>query len=337
MSEEQERRSVLVTRAVPEHSLDPLVEAGLEVRHWDQEDPMPRAAFLAEVQHVHGLIAMISERVDQEVLDAAPLLKVVGNFAVGYDNIDVAACSARGVVVCNTPGVLTETTADLAFALILAIARRLGEGIELIKRGDWTMWSPQFMLGRDVHHATLGIVGLGEIGWQVARRALGFDMQVLYTSRRPRPDLEAQAGGQLRRVELDTLLRESDFVSLHIALSAETRHLIGRDQLALMKPTAFLINTARGPVVDQQALYAACAARQIGGAALDVTDPEPMPASNPLLELPNVIVVPHVGSASAGTRFKMGHLAAQNVAALLSGRRPPTPVNPDVLANVLSA
>ena len=339
MSEEQEPRSiqVLVTRAVPEHTLDPLAEAGLELRQWNQEDPMPRSAFLAEVQHVHGLISMISERVDQEVLDAAPLLKVVGNFAVGYDNIDVRACTAREVVVCNTPGVLTETTADLAWALILAVARRVGEGIDLVRRGDWKMWSPQFMLGRDVHHATLGIIGLGEIGWQVARRAFGFDMQVLYTSRRARPDLEAEARGQLRHVDLDTLLRESDFVSVHIALSAETRHLIGPDQLRLMKPTAFLINTARGPVVDQQALYAACAAGRIGGAALDVTDPEPMSASDPLLQLPNVIVVPHVGSATAGTRFRMGHLAAQNVAAVLSGRRPPTPVNPEVLASLLPA
>jgi glyoxylate reductase len=199
------------------------------------------------------------------------------------------------------------------------------------------MWSPHFMLGADVHHATLGIVGLGEIGWQVARRAFGFDMQVLYTSRRPRPDLEAEARGQLRHVDLDILLRESDFVSVHIALSPQTRHLIGRDQLRLMKPTAFLINTSRGPVVDQQALYAACAVREIGGAALDVTDPEPLPASDPLLELPNVIVVPHIGSATAGTRVKMGHLAARNVAAVLSGRRPPTPVNPEVLAGVLPA
>jgi len=190
------------------------------------------------------------------------------------------------------------------------------------------------MLGSDVHHATLGIVGLGEIGWQVARRAFGFDMQVLYTSRRQRADLEALAPpGGLRYVELDTLLRESDFVSLHIALSAETRHLIGAGQLALMKPTAFLVNTARGPVVDQQALYAACAARQIAGAALDVTDPEPMPPTDPLLELPNVIVVPHVGSASASSRLAMGRLAAENVAAVLSGRRPPSPVNPEVLDN----
>lgn len=329
-----DRRAVLVTRAVPPHALDPLTEAGLQLRHWDTEDPMPRAKLLAELPAMDGLLCTISERINQEVLDLAPRLKVVGNYAVGYDNIDVPACTAHGVVVCNTPGVLTETTADLAMALILGIARRLGEGIDLVKRGDWKMWSPQFMLGSDVHHATLGIVGLGEIGWQVARRAFGFDMQVLYTSRRQRADLEALAPpGGLRYVELDTLLRESDFVSLHIALSAETRHLIGEGQLALMKPTAFLVNTARGPVVDQQALYAACAARQIAGAALDVTDPEPMPPTDPLLELPNVIVVPHVGSASASSRLAMGRLAAENVAAVLSGRRPPSPVNPEVLDN----
>jgi glyoxylate reductase len=328
-----ERPSVLVTRAVPPHALDPLTQAGLRLRHWDQEDPMPRAALLDEVQSVDGLLCTISERVDQELLEAAPRLRVVGNYAVGYDNIDVPACTARKVVVCNTPGVLTETTADLAMALILGIARRMGEGIDLVKRGDWKMWSPQFMIGADVHHATLGIIGLGAIGWQVARRAFGFDMQVLYAGRRPRPDLEAQApSGRLRYVELEQLLRESDFVSVHIALSPETRHLIGAPQLALMKSTAFLVNTARGPVVDQQALYAACAARQIAGAGLDVTDPEPMAADNPLLQLPNVIVVPHVGSASAGTRLRMGQLAAENVAAVLSGQRPPAPVNPEALS-----
>jgi glyoxylate reductase len=337
MSEEVERRSVLVTRAVPQNTLDTLTGAGLELRHWNQEDPMPRAALLSEVQHVHGLLSMISERVDREFLGAAPLLKVVANFAVGYDNIDVPACTARGVVVCNTPGVLTETTADLAWALILGIARRVGEGIELVKQGDWKMWSPQFMLGTDVHHATLGIVGLGEIGWQVARRAFGFDMRVLYTSRRQRPDLEAEARGQLEYVDLETLLRECDFVTLHIALSSETRHLIGPEELALMKPTAFLINTSRGPIIDQQALYTACGSGQIGGAALDVTDPEPMPPTDSLLDLPNVIVLPHVGSATTGTRFKMGQLAAENVTAVLSGRRPPAPVNPEVLASVLPA
>ena len=327
--------SVLVTRGLPEGSLDPITDAGLGLRYWDRDETMPRAAVLAELQHVEGMLCTIGERVDQELLDAGPLLKVIANYAVGYDNIDVPACTARNVVVCNTPNVLTETTADLAWALILGIARRVGEGIDVVKRGEWKTWSPLFLLGRDVHHATLGIVGMGAIGWQVARRAFGFDMQVLYTSRQPRRDLEAQA--PIRYVDLETLLRESDFVSVHVALSAETRHFIGPAQLALMKPTAYLINTARGPIVEQRALYEACASGQIAGAGLDVTDPEPMDPADPLLTLPNVLVVPHVGSATAGTRLRMGRLAAENVAAVLTGRRPPAPVNPDVLASVLRA
>ena len=325
MPDAQTRPAVLVTRALPDASFDPMRETGLELRQWSHADPMPRAALLAEVQHVEGLLCMITERVDEELLDAAPTLKVVATFGVGYDHIDVAACTARKVIVCNTPGVLTETTADLAWALILGIARRVGEGMEAIKRGEWKLWSPQFMLGHDVHHATLGIVGLGAIGWQVARRAFGFDMQVLYTSRRRRTDLEPL--GPLRHVDLETLLRQSDFVSLHVPLTSETRHLIGEPQLGLMKPSAFLINTARGPIVDQRALYQACAAGRIAGAGLDVTDPEPMAADDPLLSLPNVLVVPHVGSASFETRIKMGRLAPENVAAVLSGQRPPAAVN----------
>jgi glyoxylate reductase len=277
------------------------------------------------VQHVEGLLCMITERVNQELLDAAPVLKVVATFGVGYDHIDVAVCTRRNVVVCNTPGVLTETTADLAWALILGVARRIGEGAQVIKRGEWKDWSPNFMLSQDVHHATLGVVGLGAIGWQVARRAFGFDMPVLYASRRRHADLEAQ--GPVRHVDLDTLLRESDFVSLHVPLTPDTRHLIGARELGLMKPSAFLINTARGPIVDQRALYEACAAGSIAGAGLDVTDPEPMAADDPLLSLANVLVVPHVGSASYGTRIKMGRLAAENIAAVLSGRRPPAAVN----------
>src|SRR5919198_4033094 len=195
MADQDARPVTLVTRAIPDASLDPIRQARLELKHWNQDEPIPRANLLAEVGHVDGLLCTVGERVNQELLDAAPRLKVVANYAVGYDNIDVLACTARNVVVCNTPGVLTETTADLAFALILAIARRIGEDIEVVKNGEWTMWSPGFMLGRDVHHATLGIVGMGEIGWQVARRAFGFDMRVLYTGRRPRPDLEAEARG----------------------------------------------------------------------------------------------------------------------------------------------
>jgi glyoxylate reductase len=272
---------------------------------------------------------MITERIDQELLDAAAELKVVATFGVGYDHIDVAACTKRGVAVCNTPGVLVETVADLTLGLILAAARRIPEAAEAVKQGRWGAWSPWFMLATDVHHQTLGIVGLGAIGQQVARRARGFDMRVLYTSRRRRPDLEQQLG--VEHAPFDRLLRESDFVSLHVPLTPETRNLISGPQLEEMKETAFLINTTRGAVVDQDALHEACRAGRIGGAALDVTSPEPLPPDHPLLSLPNVVVTPHVGSATLQTRLKMGRMAAEGIAAVLTGRRPPAIVNPDVL------
>jgi glyoxylate reductase len=321
---------VLVTRYLPAGSLDPLADAGVSVQEWTAEEPIPRAHLLAEARRCDGLLVMITERVDQELLDAAPRLKVVATFGVGYDHVDVAACTRRGVAVCNTPGVLVETTADLAFALLMAAARRLVEGTDAVKTGQWGPWNPWFMLGRDVHHATLGIVGLGAIGAQVARRARGFDMRVLYTSRTRKPELEQRLGVEF--VDFDTLLRESDFVSLHVPLTSATRHLVAAPQLAAMKQSAVLINTARGAVVDQAALYEACASGTIAGAALDVTDPEPLPPDHRLLTLPNVTVVPHVGSATLGTRVRMGRLAAEGIAAVLGGRRPPAIVNPEVLA-----
>ncbi len=321
--------TVLVTRSFPEGSTQPLHDAGLDVRQWQHEEPMTRDALLSEVRQVRGILASVTERVDQELLDAAPSLQVVAEYGVGYDNIDVAACSRRGIVVCNTPGVLAETTADLTWALLLGAGRRIGNSIDHVKAGLWQAWSPTVLLGQDVHHRTLGIVGLGAIGWEVARRAMGFDMRVLYCSTRPHPELEAQA--PVTRVDLDTLLRESDFVSIHVALTPETRHMFSTDQFKAMKKTAYLINVARGPVVDQQALYEACRDGQIAGAALDVTDPEPMNVDDPLLTLPNVLVVPHVGSATVATRIRMGTLASENIVAVLSGKRPPTPVNPEVL------
>jgi glyoxylate reductase len=301
------------------------------VRSWGSDDPVPRDVLLAEVAGADGLLATITERVDAELLAAAPRLRVVANYAVGYDNVDVPACTRRGVVVCNTPGVLAETTADLVWALLLAAARRVVEGAELVKRGEWPPWSPLWLLGRDVHHRTLGIVGLGQIGREVAKRARGFDMRVLYHSRTRRPELED--GDRLRFAELDALLAESDFVSVNVSLSDETRHLIGRPQLARMKPSAYLVNAARGPIVDQDALYEACRDGAIAGAALDVTDPEPLPSDHPLLTLPNVTVLPHVGSATETTRLGMGLKAARNVAAVLTGREPESAVNPEALAN----
>lgn len=286
---------------------------------------MSRSELLSRAGGVRGLLAAITERVDQELLDAAPALRVVAEYGVGYDNINVAACTARGVVVCNTPGVLAETTADLTWALILGAARHIGAGVEFVKQGQWQAWNPNTLLGHDVHHRTLGVVGLGAIGWEVARRALGFDMRVLYVSKRPHPERSG-----VTFVDLPTLLRESDFVTIHVALTPETRGMFSAPQFALMKKSAYLINVARGAVVDQQALYEACRSGQIAGAALDVTDPEPMLASDPLLGLPNVTVVPHIGSSTVATRVRMGTLASENIAAVLAGSPPPTPVNPQV-------
>jgi glyoxylate reductase len=313
---------VLVTRRYPEGATQPLLSAGLDVDQWPQEDPMSRSLLLSKVSGVRGLLAAITERVDSSLLEAAPALRVVAEYGVGYDNIDVAACSARGVVVCNTPGVLASTTADLTWALILSAARHIGEGIDFVRQGRWDAWNPNTLLGHDVHHRTLGVVGLGAIGWEVARRAAGFDMRVLYVSARPHPERSG-----VTRVDLSTLLQESDFVSIHVALTPETRGMFSASQFALMKKTAYLINVARGAVVDQQALYAALRSGAIAGAALDVTDPEPMLPDHPLLQLPNVTVVPHIGSSTIATRIRMGQLASENIAAVLAGKAPPTPVN----------
>ena len=326
---------VLVTRRIPGEGPRTLREAGLEVRQWESDEPIPRERLLAEVANAQGLLCMSADRVDQALLDAAPRLRVVGNFAVGYDNIDVPACTRRRVVACNTPGVLAETTADLTWALLLAVARRVVEGVEYVKQGHWKYWGPRILLGQDVHHRTLGIVGMGQIGWEVARRGLGFDMRVLYYSRTRRTDLEARA--PIQYVDFEALLRESDFVSIHVSLSAETRHLFSTPQFRAMKRSAILVNAARGPIVDQAALYEACKDGQIAGAGLDVTDPEPIPPDDPLLSLPNVVVLPHIGSATLATRTRMGTMAAENIAAVLTGRRPPSPLNPEVLEAALKA
>jgi glyoxylate reductase len=299
----------------------------VDVDQWQPEEPMSRALLLEKVGGVQAILASVTERIDQEVLDAAPTLRVVAEFGVGYDNIDVDACTRRGVIVCNTPGVLSETTADLTWSLILTVGRRIGEAIDHVKDGKWQAWSPNVLLGQDVHHRTLGVVGLGAIGWQVARRALGFDMRVLYYSAHRHPEREAEA--PVAFVERETLLEQSDFVSLHAALTPATRHMLSAPQFKMMKSSAYLINVARGGLVDQDAVYAACRDGEIAGAALDVTDPEPMTPDHPLLKLPNVVVVPHIGSATIATRIRMGTLASENVVAVLHGTPPPTPVNTD--------
>ena len=318
---------VLVTRRAPEPGLARMRTAcGMKL--WDSDEPIPRAILLRDVADVEGLYCLLTEKVDAELLDAAPHLKVISNMAVGFDNVDVAECTRRRIPVGNTPGVLTETTADLAWALMMAAARRLVEGADHVRAGRWTTWGPLLLLGSDVHGATLGILGLGRIGKAMARRAHGFDMRVLYYDHARDEAAEAELG--VTCADFDSLLRQSDFVTIHTTLGPETRHLINASALAKMKPTAVLVNTARGPIVDPQALYDALESGMLFAAALDVTEPEPLPPDHPLLTLPNCLVVPHIGSASVVTRTKMAIIAADNLIAGLSGDRLPHCVNPSI-------
>jgi glyoxylate reductase len=307
-----------------------MIRAAADVALWPEADvPPPREVLLEQVGAVDGLLCLLTDRIDAELIAAAPRLRVISNLAVGYDNIDVAAATARGILVCNTPGVLTETTADLAWALIMAAARRVVEADRYLRAGRWRSWSPQLMLGQDIHGAVLGIVGMGRIGQAVARRARGFGMTILYADPEPRPEIEQETGA--RRVSLETLLRESDFVTLHTPLTEETRHLIGAAQLRAMKRTAVLVNTARGPIVDEEALAEALREGRIFGAALDVFAEEPIRPDSPLLGLENVVLLPHIGSASVATRRRMATMAAENLIAGLKGQRPAHLVNPEVL------
>jgi glyoxylate reductase len=304
---------VFVTRALPGGAIDRLA-AEHEIEVWPEALPPPRDELLACVREVQGLLALLTDRVDAELMDAAPNLRAISNYAVGVDNIDVDAATARGIPVGNTPGVLTDTTADLAVALMLGIGRRLVDGDAYVRRGEWRTWEPDQLLGRDLHGATVGIVGFGRIGQAVARRLEGFECTILHTSR---------SGG----VGFEELLERSDFVSMHTPLTPETRGLIDADALRRMKPTAYLVNTARGPVVDTEALAAGLHAGEIAGAALDVTDPEPMPADHPLLDAPNLLVLPHLGSATHATRERMADMAVDNLLAGLRGEEMPHQVN----------
>lgn len=316
---------VYITRRIPEEALK-IIAGRCDYRMWDSEDErVPRDVLESEVGQVDGLYTLLTERVDPDLLNRAPGLKVVANMAVGYDNVDVEECSRRGVVVTNTPGVLTETTADLAFALMMAAARRVPEAERFLRGGKWKTWSPMLLTGVDVFGATLGLIGLGRIGQAVAKRAKGFSMLVLYSGRSRRPDLEDALGVEWRG--LDDLLRESDFVSIHVPLTETTRGMIGSREIALMKPTAVLVNTSRGPVVREPDLYEALREKRIFAAGLDVFETEPLPSDSPLLGLPNVVLLPHVGSASVATRTKMAVMAARNLVQVLSGQRPDNPVN----------
>ena len=318
---------VFVSRPIPEQGLK-LVREFCDMKLWEGELPPPRDVLLDEVNDIEGLLCLLTERVDAELLDSAPHVEVVSNMAVGFDNIDIAECTKRGIPVGNTPGVLTDTTADLAWALLMTGARRIVEGADYVRAGRWKTWGPMLLMGQDVYGATLGIIGLGRIGTAVAKRARGFDMRILYYDVRRRQDLEAEWG--LEYVDLDTLLKESDFVTVHTVLNPQTHHLISEREFGLMKQTAVLVNAARGPIVDPKALYRALKGGQIAYAALDVTEPEPINMDNPLLELDNIVIVPHIGSASYATRGKMAEMAARNLIAGLKGERLPTCVNPEV-------
>jgi glyoxylate reductase len=319
---------VYVTRDIYPEALDILKRAH-DVEVWPEDRVIPRDVLLQKVADAEGVLTLLTEKVDDEFLDHAPKAKVVANMAVGFDNIDVAACTRRKVVVTNTPGVLTETTADFAFALLMSAARFVVPGMNYVRDGKWKTWSPTLFVGQDVHHATLGIVGMGRIGQEMAKRGRGFDMEIVYYDVYRREDLEREHG--YRYVDMDGLLAQSDFVTVHVDLNPQTRHLFSTDAFKKMKKTAYLINAARGPIVDTDALYEALKSGEIAGAGLDVTDPEPIPADHPILELDNAVICPHIASASLQTRTKMAILAADNIVAVLAGERPKTPVNPDVL------
>lgn len=329
---------VFVTRPIAEPAIRRLA-AITRVDLWDDEMPPPPAELRTRTRQADGVLSMVTDRFDAAMIRALPRLCAISNLAVGVDNIDLVAATRAGIAVGHTPGMLTETTADLAFALLMAAARRIAEGDRYVRGGRWRTWGPKVMLGRDIHGATLGIIGWGAIGQAMARRASGFGMRVLYlpgrhaahSARGRRPRASVSAGfATAEPKSLEALLAESDFVSLHVPLVAATRHMIGAAELAMMKRTAILINTARGAIVDSQALVGALRTGRLAGAGLDVTDPEPVGAKDPLLKLPNVVITPHIGSASHATRLRMAELAVDNLIDVFEGRRPRCCANPAV-------
>jgi len=305
------------------------IHSHCDAKVWGGELSPPRDVLLRNVADVEGLVCLLTDRIDSKLMDRAPNMKVVSNYAVGFDNIDVTEATNRGILIGNTPDALTETTADFAFALIMSAARRIAEADSYVRGGKWHTWGPMLLLGRDVHNSTLGIIGLGRIGAAVARRARGFNMHILYSSRVRQRQHEQELG--IEYAELDKVLAESDFITVHTTLSPGTHHLLSAKHFEKMKRTCILVNTARGPVVDNMALYDALRAGNILCAALDVTEPEPLPANHPLLTLNNMIVTPHIASASTATRRRMALIAADNLIAGLSGQLGPATVNPQAL------
>jgi len=317
-----------VTRRIPDKGLE-MARQAADLEIWSDPLPPSYETLLQKVKGQDAVLCLLTDRIDANLMDAiGPQVKVISQMAVGFDNIDIAAATARGIPIGNTPGVLTDTTADFAWALLMAAARRVVEGDKFTRAGEWKTWGPIDFLGPDVTGATLGIVGFGRIGQGLAKRAQGFDMRILYFDRQRNPEAEQKYGAQF--VELETLLRESEFVSLHTVLSPETYHLMDDVRLGQMKRSGILINTSRGPVVDPAALYRALSSGTIAYAALDVTEPEPIKLDDPLLSLDNIIIAPHIASASYQTRDKMATMAAANLIAGLNGERLSNCVNPQV-------
>lgn len=320
---------ILVTRQIPETGLK-LLQDHFEVEVFPHERAMTKEEIIAAVQDKDGLLCLLSDPITAEVIAAAPQLQVIANYAVGYNNVDVQAATKRGIVVCNTPGVLTEATADLAWALLMAVSRRIVESDQYVRAGKFHGWGPLLHLGGDIHGRTLGIIGMGRIGKAIARRgALGFNMRVLYTAHSPKAEVDGELGA--KHVSLEELLRESDYISINCPLTSETRGMIGAKELRLMKKTAYLINTSRGPVVDEKALVEALRAGIIAGAGLDVYEEEPALAPG-LTTLDNVVLAAHIGSATTETRNRMAEMNAEDIVAVLTGKRPSNPVNPEVLS-----
>jgi glyoxylate reductase len=320
---------IYITRELPERGIK-IIRNYFDTEVWPEYAPPPKKTIIDKAKNVDAIASLLSDKIDAEVFNAAPKLKIVSQLAVGFDNIDVQGATKRGIYVTNTPEVLTDTTADFAWSLLMAVARRVVEADRYVRTGNWKVgWHPAMMTGRDVHHATIGVVGAGRIGYAVAKRAKGFDMKILYYDVIPRPEIEKDLGAT--KVDLDTLSRESDFVSIHVPLMKETHHLVNADRLKLMKKTAYLINNSRGPVVDEKALCEALKEGRIAGAGLDVFEQEPTPVDNPLLKFDSVVVAPHISSASYETRSRMAEMVAENLVAFFEGRRPPNLINQDVM------
>ncbi len=318
---------IYVTRRIPQPGLDLLTEAGFEVEVSPHDRVLTRKELLDAVKNRDGLLPLLTDAIDTELLDAASGVKIVANYAVGFNNIDIPEATKRGIAVTNTPGVLTDATADTAWALLMATARRIVESDRFTREGKFEAWAPMLFLGADIAGRTLGIIGPGRIGTAMAERAKGFRMRILYSDTKPSPEFEKTFDAEYR--ELPDLLRESDFVSIHVPLTEQTKHLISAKELSMMKPHAVLINTARGPVIDEAALVEALREKRIGGAGLDVYEEEPKLCPG-LVELDNAILLPHIGSATIETRTKMAQIAATNLVEFFKGNRPPNLVNPDV-------